>query len=196
MIIQSQQQAKTTGIMRTLGAGKEDLFRLALLKNDAGIAGVNVPVTDYPLATWNAVMNVNLNGIFHTCRAIVPYMQKSDYGRIVNISSIVGRISLPFMGIYSASKFALEAISDAQLQWFENVYRTSDADWVVVFFHHPPYSAGYTSGDPYIRSEVLPIIERHNKGNVIVVCGKIHDMNVYMKKAQETAMSVVVAELN
>jgi 3-oxoacyl-[acyl-carrier protein] reductase len=61
-------------------------------------------LVDYPLDTWNAVMNVNLNGIFHTCRAIVPYMQTSDYGRIVNISSMAGKEGNPNASAYSVSK--------------------------------------------------------------------------------------------
>jgi len=82
----------------------ETLGGIEILVNAAGIAGVNVPVTDYPLETWNAVMNVNLNGIFHTCRAIVPYMQKSDYGRIVNIASMAGKDGNPNASAYSVSK--------------------------------------------------------------------------------------------
>lgn len=82
----------------------ETLGGIEILVNAAGIAGVNVPVTDYPLDTWNAVMNVNLNGIFHTCRAIVPYMQQSDYGRIVNIASMAGKDGNPNASAYSVSK--------------------------------------------------------------------------------------------
>ena len=84
-----------------------ELGGLDILVNAAGIAGVNVPLTDYPLDTWNAVMNVNLNGIFHTCRAAVPYMQKADYGRIVNISSMAGKDGNPNASAYSVSKAAV-----------------------------------------------------------------------------------------
>jgi len=85
----------------------DQLGGIELLVNAAGIAGVNVPLTDYPLETWNAVMNVNLNGIFHTCRAIVPHMQKSGYGRIANISSMAGKDGNPNASAYSVSKAAV-----------------------------------------------------------------------------------------
>jgi 3-oxoacyl-[acyl-carrier protein] reductase len=85
----------------------EELGGIELLVNAAGIAGVNTPVVDYPLDTWNAVINVNLNGSFHTCRAIVPYMQKSDYGRIVNIASMAGKDGNPNASAYSVSKAAV-----------------------------------------------------------------------------------------
>ncbi len=75
-----------------------------ILVNAAGIAGVNTPLTEYPIDVWNAVMDVNLNGIFHTCRAIVPYMQKEDYGRIVNIASMAGKEGNPNASAYSVSK--------------------------------------------------------------------------------------------
>ncbi|WP_368185720.1 SDR family NAD(P)-dependent oxidoreductase [Aestuariibius sp. HNIBRBA575] len=81
-----------------------DLGGIDLLVNAAGIAGVNTPVTDYPLETWNAVMNVNLNGVFHTSRAIVPIMQKGNYGRIVNIASMAGKDGNPNASAYSVSK--------------------------------------------------------------------------------------------
>ncbi|WP_300514969.1 SDR family NAD(P)-dependent oxidoreductase [Aliiroseovarius sp.] len=84
-----------------------ELGGIELMVNSAGIAGVNMPVVDYPLETWYAVQNVNLNGIFHTCRAIVPIMQKSDYGRIANISSIAGKEGNPNASAYSVSKAAV-----------------------------------------------------------------------------------------
>ncbi|SHH18413.1 SDR family NAD(P)-dependent oxidoreductase [Cognatishimia maritima] len=86
---------------------EQQLGGIELLVNSAGIAGVNVPVTEYPIETWYAVQNVNLNGIFHTCRAIVPIMQKSDYGRIANISSIAGKEGNPNASAYSVSKAAV-----------------------------------------------------------------------------------------
>lgn len=84
-----------------------DLGGIELLVNSAGIAGVNVPVADYPLEVWNAVQQVNLNGTFHTCRAIVPIMQKSDYGRIANIASMAGKDGNPNASAYSVSKAAV-----------------------------------------------------------------------------------------
>ena len=89
----------------------DQLGGVELLVNSAGIAGVNVPLTDYPLDTWNAVMDVNLNGIFHTCRAIVPIMQKTNYGRIANISSMAGKDDNPNASAYSVSKAAVISLT-------------------------------------------------------------------------------------
>lgn len=77
---------------------------IELLVNAAGIAGATTPIVDYPVDVWNTVLAINLNGIFHTCKAIVPYMQKSDYGRIANIASIAGKEGNPNASAYSVSK--------------------------------------------------------------------------------------------
>ena len=82
----------------------QEMGGIDILVNAAGIAGVNTPLVDYPLHTWNAVMNVNLNGIFHTCRAIVPYMKQSNWGRVVNIASMAGKDGNPNASAYSVSK--------------------------------------------------------------------------------------------
>ncbi|ASJ73414.1 SDR family NAD(P)-dependent oxidoreductase [Granulosicoccus antarcticus] len=82
----------------------QELGGIDLLVNAAGIAGVNTPLVDYPLDTWNSVININLNGSFHTSRAIVPYMLKGDYGRIVNIASMAGKDGNPNASAYSVSK--------------------------------------------------------------------------------------------
>ena len=75
-----------------------------ILVNSAGIAGVNAPVTAFPLEVWQQVLDVNLSGIFHTCRAIVPIMQKGGYGRIANIASMAGKDGNPNASAYSVSK--------------------------------------------------------------------------------------------
>ena len=79
--------------------GKIDIFI-----NNAGITGLNTTVVDYPLNEWNKVINVNLNSVFYCCKAVVPYMLKNNYGRIVNIASIAGKEGNPNAGAYSTSK--------------------------------------------------------------------------------------------
>ena len=80
------------------------LGRIDILIACAGITGPNAPVWDYPVADWNRVIEVNLNGVFYCNRAVVPHMQRNGYGRIVNIASIAGKEGNPNAAAYSASK--------------------------------------------------------------------------------------------
>ena len=78
--------------------------KIDIFINNAGITGMNATITDYPVDEWNKVMNLNLNSVFYCCKAVVPYMLKNNYGRIVNISSIAGKEGNPNAGAYSTSK--------------------------------------------------------------------------------------------
>jgi NAD(P)-dependent dehydrogenase (short-subunit alcohol dehydrogenase family) len=78
-----------------------------ILVNSAGITGPNVKLWDYPPDEWARVQQVNLNGLFHCCREIVPLMRAQNYGRIVNIASVAGKDGNPNASAYSASKAAV-----------------------------------------------------------------------------------------
>ncbi len=82
-----------------------------LLVNSAGITGPNTKLWDYPVADWQAVMQVNLNGLFFCCRELVPLMREAGYGRIVNIASVAGKEGNPNASAYSASKAAVIALT-------------------------------------------------------------------------------------
>jgi 2-dehydro-3-deoxy-L-rhamnonate dehydrogenase (NAD+) len=75
-----------------------------ILVASAGIAGPNATVADYPVDAWRKVIEVDLNGVFLCCRAVVPGMAKRNYGRIVNIASIAGKEGNPNAAPYSAAK--------------------------------------------------------------------------------------------
>jgi len=80
------------------------LGKIDVLVNNAGIAGINTPVIDYPVDEWERVLKVNLTGPFLCCRAVAPHMVKNKYGRIVNIASVAGKEGNPNAVAYSASK--------------------------------------------------------------------------------------------
>lgn len=90
-----------------------ELGRLDILVNNAGIAGMTVPVVDYPVDEWKRVIDIDLNGPFLCCRAVVPHMVKAGYGRIVNIASIAGKEGNPNAAAYAAAKGGVIAFTKA-----------------------------------------------------------------------------------
>jgi NAD(P)-dependent dehydrogenase (short-subunit alcohol dehydrogenase family) len=86
--------------------------QLGAIVNNAGF-GLTSAVEDTPRAMLRDIFEVNVFGLQELTNRFIPLFRKQGYGRIVNVSSVVGELSLPFAGIYSASKFALEALSDA-----------------------------------------------------------------------------------
>jgi 2-dehydro-3-deoxy-L-rhamnonate dehydrogenase (NAD+) len=87
------------------------LERLDILVNSAGITGPNMLTWEYPLEGWRDVLDVNLTGTFHTCRAVAQTMREADYGRIVNIASVAGKEGNPNASAYSASKAGVIALT-------------------------------------------------------------------------------------
>jgi 2-dehydro-3-deoxy-L-rhamnonate dehydrogenase (NAD+) len=85
--------------------------RLDVLVASAGITGPNAAVKDYSASDWRKVFDVNVNGAFYSNRAAVRIMEKSGYGRIVNVASVAGKEGNPNASAYSASKAALIALT-------------------------------------------------------------------------------------
>ena len=86
--------------------------RIDVVVNCAGY-GVAGPIEDTPVAMAQAQFNTNVFGVLRVCQRVLPLMRRDRAGLIVNVTSIAGELSLPFQGIYSATKFAVEGLSEA-----------------------------------------------------------------------------------
>jgi 3-oxoacyl-[acyl-carrier protein] reductase len=85
--------------------------RIDVLVANAGVAGSNATVVDYPVDEWKSIIDINLNGVFNCCRAVLPHMIARNYGRMVNVASIAGKEGNPNAAAYSASKAGVIALT-------------------------------------------------------------------------------------
>jgi short-subunit dehydrogenase len=86
--------------------------RIDVLVNNAGYA-VRGAVEDVAVEQVQQMFDVNVFGVVRMIRAVVPHMRQQQAGRVITIGSLAGKLVLPVNGTYSATKFALEALSDA-----------------------------------------------------------------------------------
>src|SRR5690606_3979570 len=89
----------------------EAFSKIDILVGNAGIAGPNHKVWEYPVDEWRKVIEVNLFGLYYCNRAIVPHMVERNYGRIVNIASVAGKEGNPSASAYSSSKAGVIAFT-------------------------------------------------------------------------------------
>jgi NAD(P)-dependent dehydrogenase (short-subunit alcohol dehydrogenase family) len=86
--------------------------RIDAVVNNAGIA-IAGALEDCTIADAKEQFEVNVFGVLRICRAVLPTMRKQGSGHIVNVGSIGGLIAIPYQGLYSASKFALEGLTES-----------------------------------------------------------------------------------
>ncbi len=82
------------------------LGKVQILINNAGM-NLRKNITDFTLEEWRSVQDTNLTSVFLMCRAFVPHMKGTGYGRIINMTSIMAHVSMPQRTAYSSTKAAL-----------------------------------------------------------------------------------------
>ncbi|QJR14784.1 SDR family NAD(P)-dependent oxidoreductase [Usitatibacter palustris] len=103
--------ADESQVRRALDETLTALGKVDILVCSAGITGPNLKVRDYPIEEWQAVLDINLTGVFLCNKTIAPHMEANKYGRIVNIASVAGKEGNPNASAYSASKAGVIALT-------------------------------------------------------------------------------------
>jgi 3-hydroxybutyrate dehydrogenase len=89
----------------------EDEFgAIDILVNNAGIQHV-MPIEDFPIEKWNAILAINLSGSFHTIHAALPKMKAKGWGRIINIASAHALVASPYKSAYVAAKHGIAGLT-------------------------------------------------------------------------------------
>ncbi|MEM8936991.1 MAG: SDR family oxidoreductase [Pseudomonadota bacterium] len=102
-------EASIAAAFSTIAADCGGLFGIV---NNAGVS-VTGPAETAPLDEWRRQFETNVFGVMNVVRAAAPHMRAAGSGRIVIVGSITGRLAPPFMGVYAASKHALEGLADS-----------------------------------------------------------------------------------
>jgi NAD(P)-dependent dehydrogenase (short-subunit alcohol dehydrogenase family) len=85
--------------------------RIDFVINNAGLSGATVALDAFDVNEWHQIINVNLTGVYHVCRSVVPAMREAGQGRIINIASLAGKEGTPNASAYSASKAGVLAMT-------------------------------------------------------------------------------------
>lgn len=139
--------------------------KLDVLINNAG-AGITGPIEEIPEVEIKRNFETNLFGPINVIKAVLPHMRKQNSGLIINITSIAGYMGLPYRGIYSASKGALELITEAfrmEIKNFNikmtNVAPGDFATNIAAGRYHAPVSENSAYKEPY--GNTLKLMDAH-----------------------------------
>ena len=104
VLVQAVDVADRSSVERGFAATMKRTRRIDILVNNAGINGPVHPAWEYPPEAWVQVIAIDLTGVFHCCRVVLPAMRAEGYGRIVNVASIAGKEGGPGISAYAAAK--------------------------------------------------------------------------------------------
>jgi NAD(P)-dependent dehydrogenase (short-subunit alcohol dehydrogenase family) len=98
-------------VARAAAEAAQELAPLRIAVNNAGVGGAAAPVADYPIDSWQKVIEVNLNAVFYGMRAQIPAIAANGGGAIVNMSSVLGSVGIPASSAYVTAKHGLVGLT-------------------------------------------------------------------------------------
>lgn len=183
--------------------------RIDVLINNAGMH-TGGSIETMPIENARLQMDTNVMGLAYMLREVLPAMRKQQSGTIINFSSIGGLMGLPFQGFYSASKFAIEGLSEAlrmELKQFNiKVIVINPGDFHTNNTANRRNYLGKTIDDPYAEqfSKTLSIIEKdENRGwspevlarKLVRIIGKKNPRSHYVIASMEQKLAVILKKM-
>ena len=183
--------------------------RIDVLINNAGM-GISGPIEFASSEDIQLQMSTNFNGVVNMIQSVLPAMRKQKGGTIINISSIGGLMGLPFQGFYSASKFAVEGMSEAlrmELIAFNiKVVVVRPGDFTTSFTSNRKTDENLSANNPYEWQfrKTLTVIENDEKGGMkpdyfarklALIIEKKNPRSTYIISTAEQKLAVVLKHL-
>lgn len=138
------------------------LGRLDVVVNNSGIARP-APLAESTAADWRAIVDVNLGGVVHGCRAAAPYLIAQRSGKVINLASVLGHVGLPSYTLYAATKGGVIGFTRAlAVEWARhNVQVNAVAPgWFVTGMNDAAFA------DPRIRDRLLRDVPARRPGRL------------------------------
>lgn len=98
-------------VEQLMAFASEHTGAIDILVNNAGIAGPTAPLKEVTLEQWNQTIGVNLTGVFLTCRAALPFLERAEHAKIINIGSVTGKRPLVNRTPYAAAKIGVVGLT-------------------------------------------------------------------------------------
>lgn len=105
-------------VQKVFSEVSKEFGKIDVLVNNAGIPGANKPTHEISEQEWDAVMAINVKGVFFCTKHVIPYLQKNKQGSIINLSSIYGLVGARDIPIYHASKGAVRLMSKTDAMFY------------------------------------------------------------------------------
>lgn len=105
-------------VQKVFSEVSKEFGKIDVLVNNAGIPGANKPTHEVSEQEWDAVMAINVKGVFFCTKHVIPYLQNNKQGSIINLSSIYGLVGARDIPIYHASKGAVRLMSKTDAMFY------------------------------------------------------------------------------
>ena len=171
---------KEDSILQAIQVVVEAEGKIDVLVNNAGV-GITGPIEETPTEEIRNAFETNFYGPLNVIKAVLPTMRKQGNGHIVNITSIAGYMGLPYRGIYSATKGALELITEAYrmevMQFGIQMINVAPGDFATNIANGR-YHAPVLEDSPYRQAygDTLQMMNKHVDGgsDPVVMAKKVH----------------------